>query len=42
MPQEVDRTQARQGETPGVTRYVLVASTALAIVALGGLYAWFL
>jgi hypothetical protein len=41
MPQEVDRTEARQGETPGVTRYVLGASMALAILALFGLYAWF-
>lgn len=32
--EEKDRTEARQGETPGVMRWVLIASTALAVVLL--------
>lgn len=41
MTQQLDRTEARQGETLGVMRYVLGASTALAIIALGSIYLWF-
>lgn len=42
MTQNLEQTEARQGETPGITRYVLVISTLLAVVVLGGLYVWFI
>jgi hypothetical protein len=31
---KLSKTEARQGETPGIVRYVLVISTAAAITAL--------
>lgn len=34
MPEELNKTEARQGRTEGVVRYVLIISVVLAIVAL--------
>jgi hypothetical protein len=34
MPKKIDPTEARQGETPHVTRYVLTISLTAAVVAL--------
>lgn len=41
MSENLEQTEARQGETPGIARYVLVISTALAFVILIGLYFWY-
>jgi len=35
---ELDREDARQGETRNVVRYILGISVALAVVILGGIY----
>jgi hypothetical protein len=34
MPKKIDTTEARQGETPHITRYVLTISLTAAVVAL--------
>lgn len=34
----LDKQEARGGETPGVVRYVLLVSIALAIIALGAIW----
>jgi hypothetical protein len=34
MPKKIGTTEARQGETPHIVRYVLVISTVAAVVAL--------
>jgi hypothetical protein len=39
MPEKLTPTEARQGEKRNIVRYVLAASTALAVVAL--LVVWF-
>lgn len=41
MTREIDRREARQGETPGVTRYVLGTSLTLTVLTLGSAYVWF-
>ncbi|HRY24094.1 MAG: hypothetical protein R3D25_08550 [Geminicoccaceae bacterium] len=41
MPEIMDKTEARQAETTGHVRYILVISTIAAIVVLGALVLYF-
>jgi hypothetical protein len=34
MPKKIDATDARQGETPHVVRYMLIIGTAAAVIAM--------
>lgn len=41
MPKILNTTEARQAETTGHVRYILVISTVAAVVVLGGLFLYF-
>ncbi len=41
MPETLNKTEARQAETTGHVRYILVISTVAAVVILGGLVLYF-